>query len=75
MSAKCGFFNYNESNANRYQDVDFANMLSLFVGQSGYVPNYLGELEVVCGNSDRSVKIMPGGAWLGEVPGWWYINY
>lgn len=74
MTQKCGFFNSEEGDVRTYQDVDFARMMSLLVGRSGYVPNYLNELEVVEGDSSLTVKVSSGAAWLGTESGWWYIN-
>lgn len=74
MAEKSGLFNSVDGDKRSYQDADFAQMMSLFVGRSGYIPNYLNELEVVEGDSSLSVKVSYGAAWLGVNPGWWYIN-
>jgi hypothetical protein len=77
MAQYGGFFNSNNLNKRKYQDIDFARMLSLISGGQGYVAGYLQELEVIDSSSAENgikVKVKPGAAWIGEPAGWWFIN-
>ncbi len=74
MAQYSGLFNSTETIERKYQDLDFAQMMSLCTGQSGYVPNYSDELKVTNVENERAVYIGTGAAWLGEHAGWWYLN-
>ncbi len=78
MAEHFGFLNSGttEELKRKYQDIDFAWMLSLFTGGQGYVSGYMDQLEVVDASTaeDMQVKVKSGAAWLGEPAGWWFIN-
>ncbi len=74
MAQTSGLFNSTETIQKKYQDIHFAQMMSFFVGQSGYIPNFKNELQVVAAEADRTVTLKSGGAWLGDPCGWWYEN-
>ncbi len=69
-----GFYNSIEGNVIKYQDTHMAQMISLCTGESGYVPNYNDELQVIAHETKRAVWVSTGAAWLGVTAGWWYIN-
>jgi len=83
MTEYGGFLNSSDAKTWRYQDIDFARMLSLLTGGQGYIVGYGDELEVALGDeatvleedSTSEVLIKTGAAWIGEPSGWWYINY
>mgnify|MGYP001309173530 CR=1 FL=1 len=72
MAQKYGLFN-SVGGSPAYADVDLANMLSLITNHAGYVVGYKNELAVTAG-AGFQVIVDTGGAWLGDPPGWWYIN-
>ncbi len=76
MAQYGGFFNSGttEETKKKYQDLDFARMLSLITCSQGYVPGYGAELLVAQVGQTMEVNIGSGAAWVGEPAGWWFIN-
>jgi len=68
MAEKHGFFNSTD-----YADNEYAEALALITNNAGYVVGFMDELAVAAGVG-LQVIIASGGAWLGDPPGWWYIN-
>ncbi len=78
MAQYGGFFNSGttEENQRKYNDYDFAKMLSLLTGGEGYVVGYGNELEVTDASDSQllRVEVGSGAAWVGNPEGWWFAN-